>query len=206
MTTIWDVYEFIRGLTDKAGIGFVRPDDVSKWLEAAQLQLFNDYRELGALDNNTQSLLAPFVKDPVASFTSSAAGHFAKPGDFVQALRVVNNAGKEHTPILHNEVRDAVVSAIEPIADYPRYQEAGNYIVLYPMQVTSGTLEYYRLPTPPVIGYTSDSSGNPVYSSGASTQLEIPPAYYLKVIIKALPYVGVNLSDADVYALANAKP
>lgn len=204
MTTIWDVYNFIRQLTDKAGKGFVPPDEASKWLEAGQMSLFNQFRSLGTLDNLTQTALAPFVVS--AAFSASATGHFVKPANYVQGLRIVNAEGLEHTPILFNELRDALISQLEPISEYPRYNESGTYIVVYPQDITEGIITYYRTPTAPVIGYTSDADGFPVYSSGTSTQLEMPQAFWLDIIIKALPFIGVNLGDSDVYALAAQQP
>jgi hypothetical protein len=200
VTTIFDAYTFIRQLTDKAGKGFVSPEEVSGWLEASQLTLFNTYRAAGVLDNITQTAISPFAK-PYPFSTPS--GSFAKPGDFVQALRVVNSAGLEHTPVLFNELRDALASRLNPIARYPRYTEGETYIGLYPQVKTSGTLTYYRMPVAPVIGYTNNGDGSDVvYDATTSVQLEMPKAHWMQIIMNSLPYLGVNLSDADVFQLA----
>lgn len=200
MTTIFDVYTFFRQLTDKAGKGFLRPEDASSWLEAAQLSLFNTYRVSGTLDNITQSALAPFI---VESAFTTPSGQFTKPTNFAQALRIVNSADIEHTPVLFNEVRDALRSQLEPIDEYPRYYEGGTFIGLYPQKKTAGRITYYRLPVAPVVGYSNNADGSDVtYNAATSVQLEIPKAYWIEVIIKALPYIGVNLSDSEVYALA----
>lgn len=203
MQHIGDIYNFVKFLSDKDGRGYVSPEEFSQALEAGQLAVFNAYRASGALDNLTGGALSPFVAS--TTFTTSASGEFTKPTGFVQVQEIVVK-GLTYTPILFNELREARISQLYPLESYPRYMEQARRVVLYPQKTVNGTLTYLRMPAAPVMGYTVDSTtGLPVYNSGTSVQLEIPEAYWLQVIHKALPYIGVNLSDADLVALSQQK-
>lgn len=199
MDNIFDVYTFIRQLADKAGIGFLDADQVSGWLGASQMSMVNMFRANGLLDNVTQTALSPFVEStPFSAIT----GLFTKPTDFMQVLRIESQSSKEYTPVLFNELRDALASQLEPIARYPRYMEQGNSIQLYPQDRVSGTMFYYRLPVSPIIGVLPNGDGSDVeYDPTTSVELELPKEFWFQVIINALPYAGVNLSSADLLAL-----
>lgn len=198
MDHIGHIWEFLKAVSDKDSTGYASPQELSSYLGVAQLTVFNAYRASGVLNNLTGSAVAPFIVD--APFTSSALGVFAKPSNFVQVERI-EAGGKEYLPILFNELRDARISQLYPLERYPRYMEQGASVKLFPERKVTGTLTYLRLPATPVIGFTI-VDGSPVYSSGTSVQLEMPKAFWPRIIKETLPYLGVNLSDGELAALS----
>jgi hypothetical protein len=82
---------------------------------------------------------------------------------------------------------------------------SGNAIQLFPDTVAqTGKLFYFRRPAVPKFGYTT--SGRTVtYNSGTSTQLEWGEADINNIIIKAMAYYGLSISNNDVITFAENK-
>lgn len=206
MNTIWDVFQFFVFVTDGARNGSLSPEQVASALAAGQLALFKQYWGDGPADKLPQSsvdALLPFsISQPI---TSNSAGVITLPGDYSHIRSFTTGVGssfRKYDPVLDTELQQALNSQLYPVEVYPIYNPVGSTLQLYPNRATNGTLNYYKRPTPPVIGYTVVDQ-DPVYNAGASTQLQFDKKYWIEVILKALPYVGVNLADPDVFALAS---
>ena len=104
---------------------------------------------------------------------------------------------------MDNEIYEAKYSTLYPIAQNPRYQEFNGYSQLFPEKVHNVSFKYTRKPTTPVIGYTV-SGNTETYDAANSTQLDFSTAYYGQIILRSLPYIGVNLSDAEISQLVGA--
>lgn len=111
---------------------------------------------------------------------------------------------------LNTELVDALNSSLYPVTDYtPMFVFENSGIQLYPITYKDTAnakglflrFQYISKPTTPVIGY--NIVGNSiVYDPSTSTQLEFQKEYWMEVISRALSYIGVNLSAAEVNNLA----
>lgn len=207
MTNIGDIYNTIVWITDKYRNGFLAPEDVSKALDNAQLDLYNYFlplKENG--DDIATTALIPFKKS--TPLTSNSTGQVTYPGDFGNTEAIycdVDGVFTSITSVLHVELMNAVNSALYPITQNPRFIEENNVIQIYPKTLHTVDFHYLSIPTTPVIGYTL--VGTVVtYNPATSTQLVFDPQYWLQIILRSMPYIGVNLTDQDVsslYQLAN---
>jgi hypothetical protein len=204
VNTIWDVYLFIKSLVlDKYLQSVPSPEAIGYALGVGQQNLFDYYKKLKEEgDDEAATALAQFVL--TTSTSANSSGIIAYPTDWFDTELIFETVSGEvvtYNPILDNEIYEAKKSVLYPIASSPRYQEVAAGIQCYPQTThASLTLKYMIKPTYPVIGYTV--TGNTIaYNSGTSTQLGFNKAYWNKIILLSMPYIGVNLQDADVASL-----
>lgn len=203
MNNIFDIYRRINWITDKYLNGFNSPEDISKALDAGQMALFNYFlplKENG--DDIATTALIPFKTS--TSLTSNGSGLLTYPVNYSNTEAIYEDISGIFTsviPILHVELANAMNSALYPIALNPRYIEEQNGVQLYPKTVQTVDFHYLSVPTTPVIGYTIVGN-EPVYDPTTSVQLQFDVQYWMDVLLRGLPYIGVNLSDQDVIALS----
>lgn len=203
MNNIWDVYIFIVKLvTDKYLKSSPTPDSIAKALGAAQQNLFDYYKALKEQgDESATTALAPFIL--TTPLTSNSSGLLAYPSNWADTELIIETIGGIKTtanPILDNELYEARQSALYPIAYNIRYQEQYGGIQLYPEATHVTSYKYLVRPDYPVIGYTV-SGNTQTYDSATSVQLQFRNQYWNKIILLAMPYIGVNLSNADIASL-----
>ena len=201
MQNIFDIYLAINFITDKVRNGYCTPPDVSIALDLGQQQLHDEYLNWLGRDQNMTNSLQPFIK--TVSVTSDINGFIPLPEDFagMPDSALMDDLYRSFTTINNNEVRHAVSSFLIPITEYPRYLKTDNGLQLYPREQTALDFRYVKKPVSPLIGY-SVVGNEIVYDPNTSVQLGFDSNEYLKVMMKALPYLGVNLSDSDVVGLA----
>lgn len=205
MNNIWDVYLAIKSLiSDKVRNSAPSPEDISYALTMGQLAAVSYYKPLKeAGDDLAATALATLVK--TTSNVSGAAGLLSYPTDWLDTeliTEVVNGEMVSYNTILDTELYEAKRSVLYPIASNPRYTEVKNGIQLYPETTHLVNLKYIAIPAAPFIGYTV-TGNTEVYNPSTSVQLSLAPAYYPKIIQLSLPYIGVNLSDAEITSLFN---
>lgn len=200
MTNIWDIYQFMLFVVDKDRNGFVTPGDVSKALEAGQMRTYEKYWQLGAgINKASAEALMPFAG--IANLTSAANGMLTLPADYGN-LRVIESEYATYRKMAPAQVREALKSQLRPIEDFPFYvAEDGSYR-LYPNRQTVVEFHYYKVAPSPLIAFTVPNQ-DPVYDPGNSVQLTFSPRYWMEVIHASMPYIGVRLSNPDLYALSN---
>lgn len=201
MLNVFDIFVCIKALCDNARNSSPTPEEAGNFMDMAQQQLYAEKRSLLAQgDNEAAAALAPFRIQSL--LTSSATGLLTYPADWASTEGIYETISRRLTsvtPVQHKEIEDALKSTLYPIASNPRYIEEATGIQLYPEDTHSVSLHYVSKPTTPVIGYTV--SGNTyVYNAATSTQLQFATNYYTKIVALMLPYVGLNLSDAEIIA------
>jgi len=202
LTNIFDIYETIIWITDKYRNGYLSPEDVSKALDNAQLDLYNYFlplKENG--DDIATTALIPFKRS--TTIVSNSTGALTYPADFGNTEAIYTEIDGVFTSIitvLHVELMNAMNSALYPIVQNPRFIEENNVIQIYPKTAHTIDFHYLSIPSTPVIGYTLVGSVI-TYDPGTSTQIEFDPQYWLQIMLRAMPYIGVNLTDQDVTAL-----
>lgn len=201
MDNIFDIWETIKFITDKSRRGYLSPEEVSKALDLGQRALWTHFLNLNQLgDEIAQIALNPF--EISLSVTTDSNGEALYPSDYAKTESIVRDSDEKlvrHT--LFNEYEYCVKSSIYPIADNPIYLELKDRIKMYPKTPTAIDWAYISEPTTPVIGY--NVSGKTItYNPSTSVQLVFGKEYWLSIVLKALPYIGVNLSDAEVTSLS----
>lgn len=82
------------------------------------------------------------------------------------------------------------------------YEEGVQY---HPQDIGSVDFVYLRKPKEAMWGYSLDASGRPVYSIGASVDLEWPEQVFNEIAIRVLAFVGINLREPDLAQYSEGK-
>ncbi len=95
---------------------------------------------------------------------------------------------------VNSQLRPATLSS--PIA-----RDTNDGFNLFPYATQNGIFTYLRRPATPVLGFTQ--VGRVVtYNPNTSTQLEWTDSYINDLIARALKYLGLNMSDAELSQFA----
>jgi hypothetical protein len=142
--------------------------------------------------------------------TSSGSNNiFEYPDDFAYSLSL--SFGTESIDIVSQEESDYVLNSVigAPSVVNPVALENYNSIEVFPDTITSGVLlSYYKIPR------GSDASGNPstqsptistinvnnkeVYNPSTSINFELPETVEVKIVVKILQYLGINMREPEV--------
>jgi hypothetical protein len=174
----------------------------------------------------TLDALRPFRKKqdiPLTSLTSTSYLDIATVvPDYAYYLGLYNIGGTagpggigifEVEQYLNTELVDALNSTLYPVSDYaPIFVFENSGIQIYPVSYkTNATgyslrFQYISKPTTPVIGYSV--VGNTIVpaattpSGTPNNEIQFGKEYWMEVVSRALSYIGVNLSAAEVSNLA----
>jgi hypothetical protein len=122
----------------------------------------------------------------------------------------INTSTKEISGIdqyLNSEIVETLKSTLYPVTeDSQVFVFENDLIQLYPRTLMpagyAAEVHYIALPSDVVIVYTV--TGNTItINNTASTPPKFDSTYWVELVARALPYVGVNLSAQEVQALAN---
>lgn len=211
---IKDAHDFIRSIIKKNKGGFVSPGDidiainrgVSDWMSA----VIYKYKQTGKFDYDHL-----FVKKKTFTVSSATGTQSLSTSDYVEALTVYLTAGgstKEGTIYNWDEFLEIQNSSIlAPSLDYPAAtifvveESSVNVpkIQFSPVPVSGNydyTLVYMRKPAKAVYAYeaTSGTTGNIVYKSTGSVDIDIDDRYFTDIMTRALMYLGISLKDGDI--------
>lgn len=197
MDNIWDVYEFLLFAAGAPEKGVIDPLQAGLALNAGQDALFRFYYTVKG-DTGVEAL-APFHR--TAPLLTSNTGAAPLPLDHAGSRMFVSK-GVTYTPVGWMEDTNTISkSQLHPIAEYARYDVLNGDLQVYPEIRTSGILFYYAKPKQPVIGFTM-SGDDPVYDATTSVQLEFAKRFWMEVIYRSLPTLGVNLSYEGLIGLS----
>ncbi len=149
------------------------------------------------------------------NFVTDTDGVLNLPVDFMYATglyhkRMNNAIGKNVTNVIKiykdDEVGDALMSQLRPVSnDYPIAHTSGKLaLTIIPDDSYAGNLHYLRKPTQPKYNYTI-TGRQKVYNPTGSVDLEWSDTYVNIVILKALEFLGINLSSGDIVQYAAQK-
>lgn len=204
MTNINDIFKFINFVTDKYRNGYLSPEEVSTALDIAQNTLWQNY--VGKRNSGNELALValrPFYN--AITISTDSLGFVAYPTRYAEmqgVYKTINGVVKDVREVLYNELTQNLNSVIYPIAENPIYVKKQLGITAYPLGIQSLDMEYLAKPTTPIMGYTTNTN-NIVYNPTTSVQLEFDTQYYYEIILLALPYIGVNLSNQEVSGLVD---
>lgn len=214
-----DIHRLILFFLNKEQQGYVTHAEIDDVLDVAQMQLFDEYhkepkgrqRLAYGQSQRIDDALSPFKRQ--YSFVTGSDGIVTLPNDYLNMSALmttyISGGNTYYQPVevlTEEELIERLNSQVIPVTPNApicimNYQ---NKIQLFPEQITTGKVFYFKRPATPVFGYTT--SGRTItYNSGTSTQLEWKDGDILNVIIKALSYYGLNMSAQDVMQFAQIK-
>jgi hypothetical protein len=233
MQNVSDLYNFINFVADKNRRGYLSPEEISQALSSAQVDLWNYYWGLpqtaqglkGGAPNpdygSTQltiDALSPFrartqvtpgptgviyMSDQGVSYQIPDFGHFIGMFKINTTTNVISSVDQ----YLNSEIVEVLKSTLYPVTDASQvFVFENDLIQLYPRKAMptgyAAEVHYIALPSDVVIVYTV--TGNTItINNTASVPPRFDPTYWVELVARALPYVGVNLSAQEVQALAN---
>lgn len=210
-------YEFIQYVANKKQRGIITPDQFNLLAPIAQLETISNLlgnEELlspsgvppyGYKSNlKIDTLLRPLVTGPV-TVTVDSSGNWNYPDGFIWP-DAVHKA--DYTPIEivdSDEFPNKKISVIHPpAAEYPvlvlRYPQG----YCDPNNLVSFKMSYVKMPTDPYWAYTV-TNDEPVYQASGSVDFAINALGHLRICMKILQAVGINLDMLQITAYATAK-
>jgi hypothetical protein len=208
--TLDDIYKFFEFIERKERGVFTSYAEKDRLFDASQLEVLEDFWRIYAVEEFVHEALDVFKK--TYQFTSAADGTVTLPSDYLHLLPNVITVTGSMMNLVRFVSEDAwpkaIRSQLRPVSTAnPIAKTYGNGFNLHPQSTQIGTVTYIRRPNAPVYAYTLGGSANRTvtYNSAGSTQLEWDDVYINKIIAKALGYLGINMSEAEVTAFGFAK-
>ncbi len=202
MVNIYDCYEMVKFITNTNPNGYITVPEFNLGIAKAQNLLFNK-KMAERQGGNELALVAlkPFYK--TTNVTTDSSGYVAYPTRWAETqgmYKEIAGATLSVRQMLHNEIQDALGSAIYPIASNPRWLEQQTGVTIYPKEIQTLDWHYISSPITPVLSVTYGTN-NVTYDPLTSVQLEFDTQFYMEIIYLTLDIIGVNLADAQVQNL-----
>ena len=142
-----------------------------------------------------------------AAISTNVSGVGVLPTNIYKLLGIyVCDLATEVEPIRKSEVPYYTASKLaSPSLTYPVYTQEGGSIQMYPKQVLSLTVDYIRVPTAPVWGYTGGGASAYQYDFASSTDFDLHPSEETDLVIKILSLAGIVIKDPFVVEVAKAE-
>ncbi len=202
-----EIYKLVSYMVDKYQGAYLAPDDFNMAINAAQRQYLNfltgetaefnqgTRRPSGGFSNDvtTGGSLSNFLKEGTLTITTQLA---AQPTDFykISAMRTtdddyaIKRVGADKIYAYVNNPIDT------PTLTEPIYTEIGSNFKFWPSTLATAKIVYFKKPVDAKWAYTGDL----VYDSGNSVQLEWPENDHMDIVYRTLGIVGINLKDGDL--------
>lgn len=202
-------YNFLVFILRKERNGFITVAEFNEVAPRAQLDVIGDYYEIFIATNKLPEAIRPLKSTYNFTKTTSPGGLITVPSDFMYLLPsytvTYDNARgvadennirivSEGSWVIAERSQLRAVSKQKPIGI-----ENAATIQLAPKVPQAGVINYLKLPTDPVYGYTLNGR-TVVYDSGTSVQFTLGDMYQNKIIAKILSYSSINLGDDKLLA------
>lgn len=207
------IHNFFNDLLAKEQKGYKSHPEIDNYLDRAQMWLYNVYEQLYATSQEAQDALSPFKK--FKDFATDGNGDYAIPSNenyqnMIGSGIVINVVGvgvkrskikfvseDEYDDRMRSQIRKPTLT--EPIGIFTGLGK----IHIEPAGVFAGTVRFFRRPVAPK--YDFDQAGRVItYKDDTSTQLEWAERYQNKIILKALEFAGVSLSEDRLVEIGEA--
>jgi hypothetical protein len=207
------IHDFLNDLLQKEQKGYKSHPELDKYLDRAQMWMFNSYQQAYAVNQEAQDALSPFKKS--IDFGTDINGNYAIPssenyqnmtgagiainivGVGVKRAKIKFVTEDEYDDRMRSQIRKP--SLTEPIGLFTGLGK----IHIEPAAVYAGTVRFLRRPVAPK--YDFDQSGRAItYKDSTSVQLEWGERYQNKIILKALEFAGLSLSEDRLIEIGEA--
>ena len=211
------VYRVVLAIMNKEQRGYLTPDQFNRLGRQAQLDLleksFYDYNrhltrrniqgvnsEYGDIADNIQEKIDSLSREASLTFTNGSCdvSLVGSSNDTIFKIIQLTTSSRsiEVESVKKSELTYLNASKLnKPQTDFPVYYYSGNSINILPLTITSATLDYIKVPSDPIWGYTGGGALAYAYSSSASTNFELHPSEEVDLVIKILSYAGIVIKD-----------
>lgn len=218
------VYRVVLSVLNKEQRGYLTPDQFNRLGKQAQLGLldksFYDYNrhltrrniqgvnsEYGDIADRIEEKIDVLSKEASISFTNGVydTGNLS---DTIYKIIQLTTGGRatEIEQVKKSELTYMNASKlIAPTSDFPVYYLEGNNIKMFPITVTSATLDYIKKPADPIWAFTVGGNGQYIYNSSGSVNFELHPSEETDLVTKILALAGVLIKDPTVIQIAQAE-
>jgi hypothetical protein len=204
-----DIHDFWNFIINKSQGGWYAPEEIDNTLDFGQMSLYNDYYLEFGKSQRLNDGLAPFKSTFQFTNATTPSGLVASPADYVHLMSMyaiifdpVRGTLQKPIPILNeDEIAARMMSQVIPLSTSDPFGViVKNWNVqLYPQVPQAGNMFYLRRPLKPRLNYQVISGRVIHYLPGPPSQdLEWAEKDQLKIIVIALNFAGINLSEADI--------
>lgn len=209
-------YRFLQFIINKEQGAFFPYPELDMVVDRAQMSYYNDeYIKFGA-SQRLNDALSPFKREFQFTNASSPTGLILLPDAYQNLLSVHTVVQDARTglprnrpvPILNEDEKVARDNSqiYAPSLWDPYAMIAQNWdIQLYPKVPMAGTVFYLTRPPAPLYAYNIVSGRVPVYDPVNSVQLGWAEKDVDSILIKALSYLGINVSEQAIVQYAEQK-
>jgi hypothetical protein len=189
--TVVEMYTLVKFLVNQGQGGYISPDEIVVALNLGSGDKFNEEKRLFEKDS--------YISDNLRNFKTSSnraitAGSGTLPSDYSFRTNASNETnGRAAEIVVESEWLSRINDPVAPPSDTYPICSIRSGITVRPLTVTSLTLYYLKKPTPMSITYSTNGNGDITIS--ASTDTDWPTECHDDIVLRALPYLGVPLSN-----------
>lgn len=198
---IKNIVDRVRFLVGKYDTGYFPPETIVEEVNQQSYDLFKELIAEYAATRQISEFLQPFMATFSLTFSSGAA---SKPSGFQHHIDIYTDSAT--VEVLEDHAFQTRKNHVNkpPSVEYPIAKYTATQIKILPNTITSGTLEYFRLPVAAVYAYTG-SGDDLVYDDTNSIALEWSGQMINKITLNTLSKLGVSVDDREVtqYGLIN---
>lgn len=189
--TIGEMHDFTRFLINQGQGGYTSPEEIDRALNNGSDDKFNELKREFERTQTVSGFLGAFKKRSTVALTSGAG---SLPADYDHATNASTITNKQIDIVPEGEWISRINDPIAvPDSDHP-ICAIRSQIEVVPTTLTSMYLYYLRVPTTMTYVY-SDSGGDITPNLGASTDCDWPAQAHLDIVRRALPYLGIPLTN-----------
>ena len=181
------VYKTVLSIANKEQRGFITPDEFNKFAKQAQLSLldaaFSEYNLMTTFDQVQRTHLGyadmpSKIKEKIDQFYKTATinltgGAGNLPSDIYKIIELSDNKFTNIFELIDKHELPYLLSSplTAPTADYPIYYKGvtnagATTIHVQPTSISTSTLQYIKVPTPPRFGFTTNVTyGTNIYDA-----------------------------------------
>lgn len=211
------VYRTVLAILNREQRGMLMPDQFNRLGKFAQFELleksFYDYNRLmiksGFAKNYEYADLAGNIKEKIDALAKNAsivvaAGVGPLPADTYRIVNLYTSSRtievEPATPSEINYINSSVMTA--PSASFPVYYQQGANVHVLPTSITSVNIDYIKVPSDPIWGFTGGGASAYVYAAGSSTDFELHQSETPYLIKRILSLAGVVVKDLTIVELS----
>lgn len=202
-----DLYNFLLYVVRKERGVFLTTSESDSVLDNAQMELFTEKIPLWGITDVIHDCLAPFKVR--VQFTSDSSGLVTFPDDyehlFAGVFTVSGSTVNPVTFLLDDWLPDQLTNQLRPVTlSNPNALDTANGFQLYPQSTQTGFYSYLRRPAKPYLA-TTQVDRVITYDPLKSVQLEFRDTYINNILSRALKFLGINMSEADIEQFAQSQ-
>lgn len=199
------MYYTIRQLASEGQGGWMPPNEVERALNLGSTDKFNEERRMFEKTGHISDNFRMFKKVQVLNLTSGVDDLPANYGYRTNAA--VTSTMKKVDIVPDSEWIARINDPIDPPTESRPIMSIGEEgkVQVRPTTIPQVSLYYLRRPVDMVIDFTEDGNGDITINQGASTDCDWPVECHNDILLRALSYLGVPLSDELMIKLKTLK-